>query len=245
MWRDKEKEEKETKDETHEALRGATGSGNVTVGQSATGTTTVGSLVTNISTTGAATVNIGNTGTSVTAGSIVNIGTGATGITIGNTGTIINLGKVRMINSPMIAYCFESGAVQSIPTGQSTAIVFPTALANNGTGTGITYNSGTGLFTNSNSYSVTAIVCASVGFAFNGTGARVAYIQHNNTGNSRLATGDVGANSTDYTYLSLSGSVVLASGDTLQVYAYQTSGGALNVGDSLTAKSSRISILVM
>jgi hypothetical protein len=39
MWRVKEAEE--TKDETHEALRGATGSGNVSIGRSGAGTTTL------------------------------------------------------------------------------------------------------------------------------------------------------------------------------------------------------------
>ena len=89
MWRVKEAEE--TKDETHEALRGATGSGNVTLGNSTVGTTTVGSLVTNISTTGAATVNLGPTGTTATASSVVNVGKGAANVNIGNTGGAITL----------------------------------------------------------------------------------------------------------------------------------------------------------
>ena len=49
------------KKKTHEALRGATGSGNVTLGQSASGTTSVNSLTTRIGNTGASSVYIGST----------------------------------------------------------------------------------------------------------------------------------------------------------------------------------------
>jgi len=101
MWRVKEAE---TKDETHEALRGATGSGNVTLGQSATGTTTVNSLTTTItgggaagsitiggSMTGTSTVLIGancctNIGILTTRSGFINIGTGGTGtVYLGNS----------------------------------------------------------------------------------------------------------------------------------------------------------------
>ena len=183
---------------------------------------------------GAGNVALGNTGTSSPTGTL----------NVGINSTIVNLGKTRFTSPPVLSYCFESSAVQSIPNGNSTALVFPTALANSSTQTGITYNASTGVFTNSNSYSVTAIVCVTVGFAFNVTGSRIVFVQHN-TASNRITTVDVGANQSDYTYLSGSGCAVLAAGDTVQTLVYQTSGVALNAGDVLNSKSSKISIVVL
>ena len=92
MWRVKEAEE--TKDETHEALRGATGSGNVTVGNGATaGIFNVNSIGTTIASYNTDIGNFGNTAVLVNLGfngsggpvGTVNIGRGATAVTIGNT----------------------------------------------------------------------------------------------------------------------------------------------------------------
>jgi len=119
MWRDKETEE--TKDETHETLRGATGSGNVTLGQSATGTTTLNgttSVTTLNATTATSGLNLGNNSTSgevqlanggsftgnirigtgsVTRTGTINIGTGGSGgISIGNSTCNTNLYNVYL-----------------------------------------------------------------------------------------------------------------------------------------------------
>jgi hypothetical protein len=100
----------ETKDETHEALRGATGSGNVTLGQSATGTTTlngttsVGTLnspsvstamtIGNNLTTGSMTIGSSLTTGNVSIASGTGLTTGAIAIGAGSTvrGGVINIG---------------------------------------------------------------------------------------------------------------------------------------------------------
>ena len=85
MWRVKEAEE--TKDETHEALRGATGSGNVAIGPNTGSVTNIGNNA-----AAATTVNVGNTGTS--AFGTVNVGRGATAVFIGdNVASAITLGR--------------------------------------------------------------------------------------------------------------------------------------------------------
>ncbi len=211
------------------------------MGNSTVGTTTVGSLVTNISTTGAATINIGNTGTSVTAGSIVNIGTGATGINIGNTGTSINLGKVRFTNPPVLAYYFTSAQTQSIPNGTDTTIKWPTLESRSGTGTGITYNSTTGVFTNSNSYSVVITLCASITYPLNSSGIRVLVVTHSAL--DRVAFTDIQTNALDFCALSTSSVFIMNAGETFFCGTYQTAGGALNLGGAATPN--RISLLVM
>jgi hypothetical protein len=112
MWRVAEKE-KEKENETHEALRGATGSGNVSIGQISVGTTTLNSLTTNISgggatgsisiggnlTNSASAVVIGNAasgpvyiGQAATRGGSINIGTGGTGnVYVGNSTAPLSL----------------------------------------------------------------------------------------------------------------------------------------------------------
>lgn len=75
MWRVTE-DKKEAQAKTHEALRGATGSGNVTVGPGGLGTINIG----NTGTVGAGTINVGIGATNV------NIGTNRGDVVLGNTG---------------------------------------------------------------------------------------------------------------------------------------------------------------
>ena len=85
MWRDAEAKEKDKK--THEALRGATGSGNVAIGPNSGAIVNVGN-----NNAAATTVNVGNTGTS--AFGTVNVGRGATAVFIGdNVASAITLGR--------------------------------------------------------------------------------------------------------------------------------------------------------
>ena len=89
MWRVKEetKNTKDTKEETHEALRGATGSGNVAIGPNTGSVTNIGN-----NSAAATTVNLGNTGTS--AFGAVNVGRGAATVNIGgNVASAITLGS--------------------------------------------------------------------------------------------------------------------------------------------------------
>lgn len=243
MWR--VKTETETDEETtHETLRGATGSGNVTVGNATVGITTVGSLVTNISTTGAATVNIGNTGTSVNAGSIVNIGSGATGINIGSSNSLLKLtGKVRLSSTPLLVYYFTTAQTQTITNDTDTAILWPTAASYNGTSTGLTFNSGIGLFTNSNSYPIIVTCSLIVGYTKQNTGPRVAWLQH--TVGDRFACTNLSAG-IDFSTITASGSIVLLAGEGFYAYTYQSSGGNLVIGGEIANTSlTRLSILVM
>ena len=131
MWRVKEKEE-EDKKKTHEALRGATGSGNVTVGNasgSALGTVNLGinATVTNIGTIlNAGNVNIGNTGASTLLKSLNNY--------IGNTGvgaTIIQSGTTQLNGPLTLGSAPVSGSTASSPTpylGSILTSVLPTTL---------------------------------------------------------------------------------------------------------------------
>jgi hypothetical protein len=217
--------------------KGATGGGNVNLGN-ATGTTTVGSLVTNISTTGAATVNIGNTGTSVTAGSIVNIGTGATGINLGNAATLFNvIGKVRLSSNPVLSYYFTTGQTQNISNTTNTPVKYPTASTRNGTGTGITYNSTTGYFTNSNSYSVVVVVSTNIFFPQSTIGRRILSIitTTSTEGFSQVNTGSEVA-------LNITASFILNTGETFYGNCYQESGGTLTIP---AIDLTRISIVVL
>lgn len=211
----------------------------MTLGNATVGTTTVGSLVTNISTTGASTVNIGNTGTSVTAGSIVNIGTGATGINIGNSATLLNLtGKVRLSSNPVISYYFTTGQTQNISDRTNTVVKYPNADTRNSTGTGITYNVSTGVYTNSNSYSVVIVVSASLYYPGNAVGVRALSIIFGTTTAAFCQTNS-GANAIS---LNESASFIVNSSETFYVNTYQDSGSNLTIpADSI----SRVNVLVL
>lgn len=228
---------------------GSVGTGNVTLGNSTLGVTTISSLTTNIGTSGAATVNIGNTGTTVTADSIVNIGKGANNINIGNTNTNINLsGKIRFSSNPILVYNFTTTSqTQSISSGASTPIFFPNPASYNGTQTGITYNSITGLFTNSNSYSVLVTICLNVGYPIFNNGDRAAWLQHSNSigTNYRFAVTNAYAGS-DYATINACASIVLESTEGFTAYTSQNSGTSLILGGANSNTSpTRISVLVM
>ena len=214
--------------------------GTVNIG-STTGTTTINSSTTNISTTGATTVNIGNTGTTSTAASIVNIGTGATGINIGNSATLFNVvGKVRLSSNPVLSYYFTVGQTQNIPDVTNTVLKYPTSETRNATGTGITYSTTDGIFTNSNSYSVVIVVSATVLFPSNSSGVRVLSII-NSFGTA--AFNQVNANSsTDLIALNASSTFILKSDETFYANVYQNTGGILTIPANTV---NRINVLVL
>ena len=184
------------------------------------------------------TVNVGVSSATVNVGT-----TAASTVNIGNASGIVNINKIRLSGTPMVSYSFGTIS-QTIPNGSDTIVLFPTADIRNGTGTGITYTPATGVFTNSNSYSVTITACASIGFASNSVGFRVAYIVHSNSSIGRIAMIDVTATVGDPSVLSLSGVTVLNSGEYVYMSVYQTSGVALNIGGAVL-NVSRISILVL
>lgn len=122
MWRVKEAEEKDKK-KTHEALRGATGSGNVAIGPNTGSVTNIGN-----NNTAATTVNVGNTGTS--AFGTVNVGRGATAVFIGdNVASAITLGRTG--GSVTLGPPLTLGAAPTTSghIGYTTLISIPTTLA--------------------------------------------------------------------------------------------------------------------
>lgn len=190
----------------------------------------------------------------MTVGSIVNIGRGSTGINIGNSATLFNvIGKVRLSSTPLLVYAFSSSpsTSQNIPSGPTIAesvIKWQTGgiVTNNTSSTGITYDSGTGIFTNSNSYPIIVTVCLNVGYAQgNAVGVRVAWIQHTVGTNSRLSCVNMSVGG-DYTTLSTTATFVLLTGEGFFANTYQNSGVALTIGGTIQGASpTRISILVM
>lgn len=136
MWRIK-KDEKDTKEETHEALRGATGSGNVTVGNGATaGVFTVASVGTVFNTYNTDIGNIGNNNVLINLGfngaggpvGAVNIGRGATAVTIGNTSAgFRSAGPITLGNTP-VTNAHLGFKISGLINTPST-----TPIANNGT----------------------------------------------------------------------------------------------------------------
>jgi hypothetical protein len=187
-------------------------------GTGATGTVNVG--------TSAATVNIGTT-----AASTVNIG---------NANGIVNINKIRLSGNPVISYYFTTGQTQDIPAGVNTAVKYPTAETRNATGTGITYSSSTGVFTNSNSYSVVIVVSASVLYPTSPLGARTITIIHSTM--SQMNICQVAGTAAAGVAVPISSTFILNANETFYVNAYQDSGGILTISPNT---ANRVSVLVL
>lgn len=78
---------------------------------------------------------------------------------------------------------------------------------------------------------VAAPVFVRLEFAANATGVRKAFVYQNG---NLVGANSVSASSADTTDLIVAKNIVISSGDTLQLKAYQTSGGALNVVGSVS-----------
>ena len=76
------------------------------------------------------------------------------------------------------------------------------------------------------------IITSNMSWATNATGIRAAYITKNGSSFSPLVESQVSAASASTTQLSVSSIVSLAAGDTIELRAYQTSGGNLNIENS-------------
>jgi hypothetical protein len=155
-----------------------------------------------------------------------------------STETVIIPRTIRYLNSPMLAYQFNS-STQSLTNNAEILVNFPTADARNGTATGLTYSAGT--FTNSNSYSVTLNIVSNISFAANATGIRVLWI--NTSGQGKVGTFYYATTSAAECCVCGSAIAVLNAGETLNISAYQNSGGALNIGGS-TNLTTRVSVMV-
>ena len=181
------------------------------------------------------TVNVGVSSTTVNVGT-----TAASTVNIGNASGIVNINKIRLSGNPVLAYYFTSAQTQSIPNITDTIVKWPTLESRSGTGTGITYSTATGIFTNSNSYTVVLSVCACINFAFNAVGNRVFYLEHNVLG--RLSVSNIATN-TDTPGLNVSSCFIINANETFYFGAYQSSGTALNIAG--VATPNRVSLLVM
>ena len=180
------------------------------------------------------TVNVG------TGSATINIGcTAASTINIGNAGGIVNINKLRLSTSPVIGYFFDIGLTQILTNGSNT-VKYPNAETRlgNGSGTGITYSPTTGIFTNSNSYSVVIVVSASVFFPANSVGSRTLSII---TSYATVSFNQIIATSLPMA-LHSSAIVALNANETVLINVYQDSGGNLTIGGN---NVNRVNLLVL
>jgi hypothetical protein len=152
----------------------------------------------------------------------------------------VNIDKIRLSGNPVLSYYFPAGQTQSLANRIDTIVKYPTAEARNGTGTGITYSASTGVFKNSNSYSVVVNVSATVITPQNTVGTRVMYIT--NSGQGVISYSSISPNLSDGSALCISGNFILNSDETFYVTFFQSSGDALVIGGN---PANRITILVL
>jgi hypothetical protein len=168
--------------------------------------------------------------------------TGSNQVVLGSSAdSVIIPRNIRYNTTQMFSYAFTGSAFQTLTTATDTIINFPTANGRNGTVTGLTYSAG--VFTNSNSYTVTLMITTSISFDTNATGSRLVYIYAPTTGTRHSAT-FISPQATQPTTLSTTAYIVLNAAETFSVYANQTSGGNLNTYGTPATYPSRVSIMV-
>ena len=134
---------------------------------------------------------------------------------------------------------------QSITTATDVVVLFDTLDSVNSIGTtGLTYDNGTGIFTNGLTTSVSIYVAITLSYtsATSQTGYRQIWI---NQGGNKLAYNDVLANSADYTVLNISGQMTLAASGTFTIVTRHNQGSTLALGNTLTGRVTRIQISVL
>ena len=182
-------------------------------------------------------ITINSTGTNPT-----NIGTGTTTgpVGIGNTANTTTIsGIVKMPNLGTNNYIFrQPSSSQSIPVSTDTTILF-TTLISSANNVGITYNTGTGVFTNSNSYSITCQIAYTVGFQQSGVGNRNARI--NSSAYNAVAYIYALPPSTSECLLSSSTVLVIPASGTFNISCYQSTASPLGLDNNVTS----IQILVL
>ena len=189
-------------------------------------------------------------------GSTGPIGTGPTGQQ-GPTGVQGNTGPTGAVGTgptgPMgqitqsALLSRQHNTTQSINSASLTRVQFNTQLQSNGS-IGLSYDGSTniGRFTNTSGSTKVYTISSVISFAANATGVRAITLALNGdtTATGRYAETLIPAvGSGDSTVLTLSTNIVLAANDYIEVYAYQTSGGALNIGSGGGFGGSFISIL--
>lgn len=120
--------------------------------------------------------------------------------------------------------------LQTLTTGADTRVIFNTALQTVGS-IGLTYDSVTniGRFTNTSGSQKTYTINATVAFNLNATGVRLLYILVNGTTRyAEVLYPAVSAN--DAAVLNAGATVSLANNEYFEVWAFQTTGISLNIG---------------
>ncbi len=141
----------------------------------------------------------------------------------------------------------QHSTTQSINNATLTRVQFNTQLQYNGS-IGLSYDNTTniGRFTNTSGVTKVYTISSIISFAANATGVRAITLCLNGdtTATGRYAETLIPSVSTnDSTVITLSTNIVLSANDFIEVYAYQTSGGALNIGSGGGFGGSFISIL--
>jgi len=213
-----------------------TGTCNIMSGAGATG---IINLLT--STANGGTVNIASgtngVGSNTTA---VNISTGTTtgSVGIGNTSNITTISGIVKMPNLSNNYVFRTPTVsQAITSGIDSTVLFNT-LVSTANNVNLSYNSG--VFTNSNTYSITCQIAYTIAFPTNSTGFRNARI---NCSAYTLAVGYLTLNpsTTTETLLSSSSVLVIPASGTFNISCYQNCGGPLSLDQNATS----VQILVL
>ena len=216
-----------------------TGANNVAVGRNAgtSGTAiTTGSNNTFVGYQAQADGNGYSNSTALGSGAVI---TASNQVVLGTTNETVVIPRITRFLSPPV-YSRTNTTTQSIGNTSDVLVLFPSLVSGSSTYTGLTYSAGT--FTNSNSYSIAVSITATLIFAVNTTGGRVAYILP--SGLPRQGIVYTNATATYETCINISANFIMTAGSTFGVYVFQSSGGALNLTFTATAYST-VSIMVL
>jgi hypothetical protein len=118
----------------------------------------------------------------------------------------------------------------SIPNNSTTLVTF-SVLVNSIGNMGLSYSNGN--FTNTSGVTISVNVSTRVGFTAGGIGYRNVFISHSNSAYGRVGEMVItNQTTTQPCVLNVSANLILANNEYFQVYAYQTSGGALTLSNS-------------